>query len=101
MNKSDIVISINGKLVALELQERGYYGGSFQIGVGSPASPDISAHVKAIEINVKKSDTMTIAKNDNYQSIIDSWLSRNDDCMPKLLKIGKKHYLISMEVFAS
>lgn len=100
MNKSDVVISINGKLVALELWETGYYGGSFQIGVGSPASPEISVHVEAIEVDTVI-DGDASAKNMAYDSIIRSWHDRNEGCTPYLLTIGKKRYFINMEVFAA
>jgi len=102
-----IFLPVNGTTVALDYEDRGYYLGCIQVGVGN-----VSFHVEAVAVKVEHrkiirageyygESVVVKAKNPAYQCRIDSWQDNNEDLTPKLVEDVGGPYFIHIEAYAN
>lgn len=101
-----IELRINGNVVLCEYAEDDYYGGDMPLSTNVVGSVgDTRMHVEVLPVVVKPRRTgecrCPIAKNTQYQSRIDDWMTRNEECQPRLITIpGLGKCFVHVEVFA-
>jgi len=102
-----INLPVNGTTVTLDYEDRGYYLGGIQVGVG-----DVLFHVEAVAVTVKDlkivrngkycgAGVVVKAKNPAYQCRIDRWQDNNEGLTPKLVEDEGGPYFIHIEAYAN